>query len=628
MHESIPTSSPTTPLLDEINSPANMRLLKREQLPQLAEELRAFILYSVGQTGGHLGASLGVVELTIALHYLYDTPQDFIVWDVGHQSYPHKIITGRRKDMPGLRKMGGMAGFPKRSESEFDVFGTGHSSTSISAALGIALAMRTNKESRRVVAIIGDGGITAGMAYEAMAHAGDVRPDMLVILNDNQMSISGNTGGLHNYFTRIWSSRLYASLRESGKKILRRLPSAWEFVRRTEVHAKGMIAPGVLFEELGLNYVGPLDGHDLPLLLRVIENLRDRPGPQFLHILTVKGKGYAPAEKSPIAYHAINKISTVQQPASTAPLTSPKSKVIKYQDIFGQWLCAVAQDQPKLVGITPAMCEGSGMQEFRDKYPKQFYDVAIAEQHALTLAAGLACGGMLPIVAIYSTFLQRGYDQLVHDIALQNLKVLFAIDRAGLVGEDGPTHAGVFDISYMRCLPNMLIAVPSDATEMLLLLNTGFLYNGPFAIRYPRGAIPAPPVVQDMHALGAQTIGKAVLRRQGKGTAILVFGPLLESALSVAEKHNYTVADMRFVKPLDGMLIDELSRTHNRLCTLEDHSIIGGAGSGVSEYLHKHQLQIPLVILGVPDNFIEHGSRAEQLKFCGLDAEGIESALR
>jgi 1-deoxy-D-xylulose-5-phosphate synthase len=523
--------------------------------------------------------------------------------------------------MRQIRHTGGISGFPKRSESEYDTFGVGHSSTSISAALGMAIAARAQNASRRTVAVIGDGGMTAGMAYEAMSHAGEARPNMLLILNDNQMSISNNTGGLHNYFARIWSSKLYASLRAGGKRILRRLPAAWELIRRTEVHAKGMVAPGVLFEELGLNYIGPLDGHDLPMLLRVIENIRDRTGPQFLHVLTVKGKGYERAEESPIAYHAISKISSPTKKSASSS-TGPK-----YQDVFGQWLCDTAPKHPELIGITPAMCEGSGMQQFRDQFPHQFQDVAIAEQHAITLAAGLACEGMKPIVSIYSTFLQRGYDQLIHDVALQNLDVLFAIDRAGLVGEDGPTHAGVFDLSYMRCVPGMVIATPSDATELVLLLNTGFMYSGPFAVRYPRGTAPEHPDLKKIGNSIKQPIGKSILRRKGRHTALLVFGPLLDIALDVADSHNYTVVDMRFVKPLDGEMILELSKTHQRFCTLEDHALSAGAGSSVGEYLHDQQLRIPLVRMGVPDNFIEHGTRAEQLSSCGLDSKGIEKAL-
>lgn len=510
-------------------------------------------------------------------------------------------------------------------ESEFDVFGAGHSSTSISAALGMALAARHTDNKRKVVAVIGDGGMTAGMAYEAMAHAGDVRPDMLVILNDNQMSISKNIGGLHNYFARVWSSKLYTALRTGGKEVLKRLPAAWELVRRTEVHAKGMVSPGTLFEELGLNYVGPIDGHNIPLLLRTIGNMRDHKGPQFLHILTVKGKGYTPAETSPISHHAINKIAT--QVANKKSATQRKPVGPKYQDVFGEWLCRTAKNEPHLIGITPAMCEGSGMTKFREQYPKQFYDVAIAEQHALTMAAGFACEQMKPVVAIYSTFLQRGYDQLIHDIALQNLDVLLAIDRAGLVGEDGPTHAGLFDLSYMRCIPNMVIATPSNATELQLMLTTGFAHRGPFAVRYPRGAAPPMPTVTETDPVQAQTIGKAVVRRRGKHTALLVFGPLLDAALQLASNRNYTVVDMRFVKPLDTDLIHDLSTTHQRLCTVEDHSVFGGAGSAVGQHMHEQQIQIPLLCLGVPDRFVEHGSREDQLKDCGLDLDGISRAL-
>lgn len=626
----IPEVAPKTPLLDLIEFPAQLRAMTQQQLLELADQLRAFLLYSVGNTGGHLGAGLGVVELTLALHYIFNTPEDRIVWDVGHQSYPHKILTGRRALMKSLRQPDGLASFPDRSESEYDVFGVGHSSTSISAALGMALAQRHGSPKRKVIAVIGDGGITSGMAYEAMAHAGDSKPNMLIVLNDNQMSISNNIGGLHNYLTRIWSSKLYAAFRRGSKKILKRMPTAWEIARRTEAHTKGMITPGMLFEELGLNYYGPIDGHDLPLLLNTLKNLHDNDGTQFLHILTVKGKGYVPAEQSPIHYHAIGKIDNkkdVQLNQQQHKTSKSAPKLPKYQDIFGQWLCHNAAQHKDLIGITPAMCEGSGMVEFREKYPEQFYDVAISEQHALTFAAGLACENLKPIVAIYSTFLQRGYDQLIHDIALQNLNILFAIDRAGLVGEDSPTHAGVFDIGYLRCIPQMIIATPSDAIELANVLETGFHHQGPFAVRYPRGETSTKPPANYLDHLKKVPIGRSVVTRPGKHTALLVFGPLLKASMEIAERYNYTVVDMRFVKPMDTQRIIELTQTHQRLCSIEDHALMCGAGDAISQILHQHNIATPLVCLGVPDHFIAHASRGQQLAKCGLDAAGIEKAL-
>lgn len=618
MFEEIPDKCPETALLDRIESPADLRQLEKKQLPQLAEELRTFLLYTIGQTGGHFGANLGTVELTIALHYLYDTPTDRLVWDVGHQAYPHKVLTGRRKQMSSLRQRDGLAGFLKRGESPYDVFGAGHSSTSISAALGMALAARLQGQKRRVVAIIGDGGMTAGMAYEAMAHAGATGASMLVVLNDNQMSISRNIGGLHNYFARIWASRLYIALREGGQKVLSRMPAAWKLARRTEEHVKGMVAPGTLFEELGLNYIGPIDGHNLKLLVSTLRNMRDRPGPQLLHILTVKGKGYAPAEKDPIKHHAIAKI---EKPKAAAP----QNPTPKYQQIFGDWLCDTAAREPRLAAITPAMCEGSGMTEYAKKYPQRFFDVAIAEQHSVTLAAGLASEGMKPVVAIYSTFLQRAYDQLIHDVALQNLDVLFAVDRAGLVGEDGPTHAGSFDLSYLRTVPNLVIMTPSDGEEMRRLLDTGFLHAGPAVVRYPRGGVPA-PVAQTPSA--PIPLGKALLLREGRQVAILAFGPLLGIACKVGEAMDASVANMRFVKPLDQQLILRLADSHELLVTVEDNALAGGVGTAVSQLLVQNGVHTSLLHLGIPDYFVEHASRNEQLAECGLDEAGITRSIK
>ena len=616
MFDEIPATRPLTPILDRLDTPAQLRQLEPEQLPELAEELRAFLLYIVGQTGGHFGAGLGVVELTIALHYLFNTPDDRLVWDVGHQSYPHKILTGRREQMASMRQAGGLAGFPKRAESEYDTFGVGHSSTSISAALGMAIAARQQGLDRRVVAVIGDGAMTAGMAFEALNHAAHVNANMLVILNDNQMSISHNRGGLNTYFSKIWASKTYTGLREGSKKVLSKMPPAWDFARRVEEHMKGMVAPGTLFEELGFNYIGPIDGHDLPMLLSTIGNMQALPGPQLLHVITQKGKGFAPAEKDPVGYHAINKIEAIPAPQEQkAPPKGPK-----YQDVFGQWLCDMAARDPRLVGITPAMCEGSGMVTFAELYHDRFYDVAIAEQHAVTLAAGMACDGLLPVVAIYSTFLQRGYDQLIHDVALQNLNVLFAIDRAGIVGEDGPTHAGSFDLAFLRCIPNLVVMTPSDENETRQLLYTGFQHPGPAAVRYPRGTGPNVAIDGKMTAL---PIGRGVLKRRGKGIAILNFGALLGAATDAADHVDASLADMRFVKPLDEELVLSLAAEHALLVTLEDNAVMGGAGSAVNECLAAHQCQIPVLNLGLPDQFIDHGKRSALLADCGLDSNGI-----
>ncbi|MCO4064253.1 1-deoxy-D-xylulose-5-phosphate synthase [Pseudomonas aeruginosa] len=617
LHE-IPRERPATPLLDRASSPAELRRLGEADLETLADELRQYLLYTVGQTGGHFGAGLGVVELTIALHYVFDTPDDRLVWDVGHQAYPHKILTERRELMGTLRQKNGLAAFPRRAESEYDTFGVGHSSTSISAALGMAIAARLQGKERKSVAVIGDGALTAGMAFEALNHASEVDADMLVILNDNDMSISHNVGGLSNYLAKILSSRTYSSMREGSKKVLSRLPGAWEIARRTEEYAKGMLVPGTLFEELGWNYIGPIDGHDLPTLVATLRNMRDMKGPQFLHVVTKKGKGFAPAELDPIGYHAITKLE--------APGSAPKKTGgPKYSSVFGQWLCDMAAQDARLLGITPAMKEGSDLVAFSERYPERYFDVAIAEQHAVTLAAGMACEGMKPVVAIYSTFLQRAYDQLIHDVAVQHLDVLFAIDRAGLVGEDGPTHAGSFDISYLRCIPGMLVMTPSDEDELRKLLTTGYLFDGPAAVRYPRGSGPNHPIDPDLQPV---EIGKGVVRRRGGRVALLVFGVQLAEAMKVAESLDATVVDMRFVKPLDEALVRELAGSRELLVTIEENAVMGGAGSAVGEFLASEGLEVPLLQLGLPDYYVEHAKPSEMLAECGLDAAGIEKAVR
>jgi 1-deoxy-D-xylulose-5-phosphate synthase len=620
MYNEIPTSRPLTPLLDSIDSPADLRQLSEKQLPELAEELRAFLLYSVGQTGGHFGAGLGVVELTIALHYVYQTPEDRIVWDVGHQTYPHKILTSRRERMNSIRQSGGLSGFPKRDESEYDTFGVGHSSTSISAAQGMALGAKMAGVERKVAAVIGDGAMTAGMAFEALNHAAHTDTDMLVVLNDNNMSISPNVGGFATYLSKIWASKFYNSLREGSKQVLGKIPPAWEFARRTEEHFKGFMSPGTLFEEMGFNYVGPINGHDLGDLVRCLGSLRDIKGPKLLHIITKKGKGFEPAELDPVGYHALNKIEP-KKAAVTAPVAAKK---VKYQDVFGQWLCDMALQDQKLVGITPAMCEGSGMVDFAAQYPERFFDVAIAEQHAVTLAAGMACEGQKPVVAIYSTFLQRAYDQLVHDVALQNLDVTFAIDRAGLVGEDGPTHAGSFDISFLRCIPNMVIAAPSDENECRQLLYTAYQHPGPAAVRYPRGAGVGAVIDPVMIAL---PLGKGVVKREGKSVAILCFGPLLATAKIVADDLNASLCDMRFVKPLDVELVMKMAASHDLLVTLEENTIAGGAGSAVTECLHQLGVTTPVLQLGFNDEFVDHDSQQQQLVRQGLDVQSIRSRI-
>ena len=623
MFYEIPLNRPNTPLLDSVPYPSDLRKLSLSSLPQLADELRAYLLWCTGQTGGHFGAGLGVIELTIALHYVYDTPFDRLLWDVGHQAYPHKILTGRKEQMLSMRQKDGLAAFPNRAESEYDTFGVGHSSTSISAALGMSLAARQQNSGRKVAAIIGDGAMTAGMAFEALNDAAHNKADMLVILNDNQMSISHNVGGLSNYLARIWSSKQYIALREEGKKVLATMPTAWNFARRTEESVKHMTAStGTLFEAIGFNTVGPIDGHDVIELVRVLRNLRKAKGPQLLHLYTTKGKGFAPAEADPIGYHAITKIAPASERSTS---TSPSPKKPKYSDVFGEWLCDMAAEDSRLIGITPAMCEGSGMVKFAKQFPNRFHDVAIAEQHAVTLAAGMACEGLKPVVAIYSTFLQRGYDQLVHDVALQNLDVTFGIDRAGLVGEDGPTHAGAYDYAYMRTIPNIVICAPADENECRQLLYTAYQHQGCAAVRYPRGTGTGVHINTQMTAI---PIGKGEIKRLGQKVAILAFGSMLSPSLQAAESLNATVANMRFVKPLDEQLIRELAQEHSLLVTVEEHAIMGGAGSAVNEFICAQGLGISVLNLGIPDAFIEHASHSDMLKACGLDAQGIINTIK
>lgn len=607
-----------TSLLSRIQSPIDLRTLDRSQLKALASELRAFLIHSVSQTGGHLSSNLGVVELTIALHYIYNTPDDRLVWDVGHQTYPHKILTGRREAMASLRKAGGIAGFPKRDESAYDTFGTGHSSTSISAALGMAVAAKAQGSGRRSVAIIGDGAMTAGMAFEALNNAGDMDTNILVILNDNDMSISNNVGALNNYLARLMSGKLYDSVRRSGKKVLDIIPPVKEFARRAEEHAKGMVTPGTLFEEFGFNYIGPIDGHDIDTLVDTLSNIRQLQGPQFLHVVTQKGKGYTPAEDNPNKYHGVSKFD----PQNGHSLSTSERPT--YTQIFGDWLVDMAAADNKLVGITPAMCDGSGLNRFAEAYPQRYFDVGIAEQHALTFAAGLACDGLKPVVAIYSTFLQRAYDQLIHDIALQKLDVLLAIDRAGLVGADGPTHAGSFDLSFLRCIPNIVIMAPSDENECRQMLTTGYHYPGTAAVRYPRGSGIGASVSPSLESL---PIGKAQLVRQGKKIAILAFGSMLQPALQAAETVDATVVNMRFIKPLDEAMVLDIARAHDYLLTVEENAIMGGAGAAVMECLQAHGLRKAIRCLGLPDQFIEHGSHETMLAECGLDKNGINAAI-
>jgi 1-deoxy-D-xylulose-5-phosphate synthase len=606
-------------LLDKIDSPADVRRLSRLELKQLAVELRDFVLQSVSQTGGHLSSNLGTVELTVALHKVFDTPNDRLVWDVGHQTYPHKILTGRRDRMKTLRQLGGISGFPRRDESEYDTFGTAHSSTSISAAMGMAVAAKMKGESRKCVAIIGDGAMSAGMAFEALNNGGHAGADLLVILNDNDMSISPPVGALNKYLARLLSGKFYAAAREGAKTVLKNAPPLFELARRFEEHAKGMVVPGTIFEEFGFNYVGPIDGHDLDSLVPTLENLRAAPGLQFLHVVTKKGYGYKLAEADPVNYHGPGKFDP--KVGLTKPTTPPKAT---FTQVFGQWLCDMAEQDPRLVGITPAMREGSGMVEFEKRYPRRYHDVGIAEQHAVTFAAGLACEGQKPVVAIYSTFLQRAYDQLIHDVALQNLPVVFALDRAGLVGADGATHAGAYDIAYLRCIPNMSVLTPADENECRQALYSAFLQDHPTAVRYPRGAGAGVAVQAQMTAL---PWGKGEVRRQGSRIAILAFGTLLYPALAAAEKLDATVANMRFAKPLDAALATELARTHDAIVTVEEGCTMGGAGSAVMETLAAAGIDKPVLALGLPDQFVEHGDPAKLLALCGLDEAGIERSI-
>jgi 1-deoxy-D-xylulose-5-phosphate synthase len=611
------------PLLETIDSPADLRRLARAQLPQLAAELRDFVLHSVSQTGGHLSSNLGTVELTIALHYVFETPHDRLVWDVGHQTYPHKILTGRRDRMHTLRQLGGVSGFPRRDESEYDTFGTAHSSTSIAAALGMATAAKLKGEQRQCVAVIGDGAMSAGMAFEALNNAGVSHTDMLVVLNDNDMSISPPVGALNKYLARLMSGRFYAAAREGAKAVLKNAPPLLELARRFEEHAKGMVVPGTIFEEFGFNYVGPIDGHDLDALIPTLENLRaqmqQHRGPQFLHVVTKKGYGYKLAEADPIAYHGPGKFDPAQ--GLKKPATPPKPT---FTQVFGDWLCDMAEHDARLVGITPAMREGSGMVEFEQRFPKRYFDVGIAEQHAVTFAAGLACDGLKPVVAIYSTFLQRGYDQLVHDVAIQNLPVVLALDRAGIVGADGATHAGAYDIAYLRCIPNMSVLVPADENECRMALTTAFRHGHPSAVRYPRGAGVGTAIERKLDAL---PWGQGEVRRQGQRIAILAFGPVLYPALAAADKLDATVANMRFAKPLDAALVAELARTHEALVTVEEGCVQGGAGSAVLEALQQAGIEVPVLQIGLPDEFIEHGDPAKLQALVGLDATGIEQAV-
>ncbi len=608
------------PLLKDINLPEDVRKLNAKQLTQLSQELREYLTHTVSLSGGHFSAGLGTVELTVALHYIFNTPEDQLVWDVGHQAYPHKILTGRKDRMPTIRTKGGVCAFPNRNESEYDAFGVGHSSTSISAALGMAIASKQQGFDKRMVAIIGDGSITGGMAFEAMNHAGVVDANLLVILNDNDMAISPNVGAMNNYFTRVISSKLYSSVREESKKVLSKMPSVWELAKKTEEHVKGMIVPGTLFEELGFNYIGPIDGHDVDMLVDTLSNIKDLPGPVFLHIVTKKGKGYAPAEKDPLAYHGV--------PAFDPQLDSlPKSAASPhptYTQVFSRWLCDMAEKDSRLLGITPAMREGSGLVEFSERFPERYFDVAIAEQHAVTLAAGQACQGGKPVVAIYSTFLQRAYDQLIHDVAVQDLDVLFALDRAGLVGPDGPTHAGSFDHSFLGCIPNMLIMAPADENECRQMLTTGFNYKGPAAVRYPRGKGPGSVVSEDFSEL---EIGKSEIRHQGGRLAILAWGSMVTPALEVGKKLGATVINMRFVKPLDEDTILEMAKTHDVFVTIEENVISGGSGSAVNNFLQAQQILMPVLNLGLPDAFIEQGTREELLTECGLDSNCIFDAI-
>ena len=606
-------------MLESIHSPTDLRKLQRGDLPRLAADVRQCVLDNVSQTGGHLSSNLGTVELTVALHYVFNTPEDRIVWDVGHQTYPHKILTGRRERMPTLRQLGGLSGFPRRDESEYDTFGTAHSSTSISAALGMAIAARQKGESRHAIAVIGDGAMTAGMAFEAMNNAGIEDCKLLVILNDNDMSISPPVGALNRYLAQLMSGRFYSTAKNMGKNVLKGAPPLFELAKRFEQHAKGMVVPATMFEQFGFNYIGPIDGHDLDSLIPTLENIKHLKGPQFLHVITKKGQGYKLAEDDPVNYHGPGKFDPK---VGLVPAVTPPKPA--FMHIFGQWLCDMAAADKRLVGITPAMREGSGMVEFHKRFPDRYYDVGIAEQHAVTFAAGLACEGLKPVVAIYSTFLQRGYDQLIHDVALQNLPVVFALDRAGLVGADGATHAGAYDIAYLRCIPNVSVACPSDERECRLLLSTAYAQNHPVAVRYPRGAGVGVNAGSDLETV---PFGKAELRRQGQGLCILAFGTLLYPALAVAEKLNATVVNMRWAKPLDTEMLLKMAENHERFVTLEDACVLGGAGSAVGEFMQKADILKPLLSLGLPDEFVEHGDPAKLMALHGLDATGIERSI-
>ena len=624
----IATEPPATPLLDTIKHPDQLKQLSLDELNRLADELRADLMYAVRQTGGHFGANLGVIELTIALHHVLNTPVDRLVWDVGHQAYPHKILTGRREKMPSLRQKDGLTAFPHRLESEFDTFGVGHSSTSISACLGMAISARLSGKTNRHVAVIGDGAMTAGMAFEALSHAGDVEANVLVILNDNQMSISESVGGLSSYLSRIWASQTYNHLRQSGKKVLRDHPTARSIARKTEEHVKGLVSSGNFFEELGFNYVGPIDGHNIENLVTYLDKLLALEGPQLLHVVTKKGKGFLPAEQDPIGYHALTKLEPRLEPQSKSPSVKSAGNQTqitqKYADVFGQWLCDQASVNPQLVGITPAMREGSNLIQFSLQYPDRYFDVAIAEQHAVTFAAGLACSGHKPVLAIYSTFLQRGYDQFIHDVAIQELDVLFAIDRAGLVGADGATHNGAFDLSFLRCIPNLVLMAPADENDCRQMLHTGFMHPGPAAVRYPRGKGPGTVIEQNFTPIA---IGQSRTIRKGRTVAILSFGALLAPAQQVAEQLDATLIDMRFVKPLDTKRLETICTQHQLLVSLEENTICGGAGSAILEWLTTQPVQVPMLLLGLPDRFIEQGSPEQWHAELGLDASGIKASI-
>ncbi|WP_292976075.1 1-deoxy-D-xylulose-5-phosphate synthase [Nitrosomonas sp.] len=607
------------PLLDRIEIPAQLRTLKRSQLPQLADELRSFLVESVAKTGGHLSSNLGTVELTIALHYIFNTPFDRLVWDVGHQTYAHKILTGRRTGMARLRMRGGVAGFPRRDESEYDAFGTAHSSTSISAALGMAVAAQLNKTKQHAIAVIGDGAMSAGMAFEALNNAGVMDANLLVILNDNDMSISPPVGALNHYLAKLMSGRFYATARRAGEKMLGVVPPMLELAKRAEEHVKGMVTPSTLFEEFGFNYIGPIDGHDLDILLSTLSNIKQLDGPQFLHVVTRKGKGYKQAEEDPVLYHGVGKFEPEQG------IVAKSSAKPAYTQIFGDWLCDMAARDPRLIGITPAMREGSGLIRFSREYPDRYFDVGIAEQHAVTFAAGAACEGLKPVVAIYSTFLQRAYDQLIHDVAIQNLPVVFAIDRAGLVGADGPTHAGSFDLSYLRCIPNITVMTPADENECRQMLYTAFQLDTPTAVRYPRGTGPGVQIKQEMQTI---SLGKGEIRRRGTRVALLAFGSMLAPCLEAGDELDATVVNMRFVKPLDHELITALAAEHELLVTVEENTIMGGAGSAVLEYLASQGGNISLLQLGLPDNFLDQGDPVEMLADCGLDKTGIIKSVK